>query len=271
MIQMVEGGAHSTTPTSELASRRPDLQRPRYNDREREERPSDTFFSSIRPFTTTGTLELITERGKQELVSPFEELLPATQSQRPPAAAPQSYSYMNMNLGARPNGTAATAATRPTTTTERERFSRPDFTEVHRTPFFQGLNLGNPFKNEFEEDFEMTKSFPFPSFSSQMDYDENPYGSPRTPEPSPPVQAAFRVAPPTTSRPSETLFQAPEPEPFSEADILIPHQPGPSPPAEFLVKIPPPQLVTTERTFYRYRLFHNYGFFCSIIRYLIDR
>ncbi len=77
--------------------------------------------------------------------------------------------------------------------------------EVHRAPFFQGLNLDNPFKNEFEHDFEMTKNLNFPSFSTQLDYDYNPYDSA-------PVNVAPAAPPPQPARPP-----APAPMPVRPA------------------------------------------------------
>ena len=145
----------------------------------------------------------------------------------------------------------------------REPVLRPEFSEVHRAPFFKGLNLENPFKKEFEDDFEMTKTFSFPSFASQMDYnDYNPYEaapvqSPAAPASKPPPAAPSPVRVPP--QPTQQAFQLPELESFSEDDVLIPDMPppGPSPPVEFLAKMPPPpppalvHQTNTESNFYR--------------------
>jgi len=78
----------------------------------------------------------------------------------------------NVNVSfATATATATTATTAKSTTQvnrEREERTRPEFTEVHRAPFFQGLNLENPFKHEFDEEFEMAKHVGFPSFASQV-------------------------------------------------------------------------------------------------------
>ena len=190
----------------------------------------------------------------------------------------QSYSYFNMNVAPNVNVSFATAtATAPPTTAksttqvnrEREERTRPAFTEVHRAPFFQGLNLENPFKNEFDDEFEMTKHVGFPSFASQMDYDYNPYDSPAVQAPVAP-RAPAPLPPPLPPRTTERNIFVPQLEAFSEEEILrsdLP-PPGPSPPADFLVKVLPPRQqqqqqqqqqdpMTTERTFYRPNSFNR--------------
>jgi hypothetical protein len=219
----------------------PTHERPRYEER----RPPTSFFSSSRPENNNIPLEIITEHAKQELGNPFKDL---TASQLPRTAAGQSYSYFNMNVNPKTNFSVVPTATSTTTTTterQREELSRPDFTEVHRAPFFQGLNLENPFKNEFDADFEMTKHG-FPSFASQLDYDYNPYDA-----------APVRSLPPRQPQPpqprtTEKTFPIPNLQSFSEEESDMP-PPGPSPPSEFMVKIPHPvpQQLTTERTVYR--------------------
>ena len=192
----------------------------------------------------------MTEIGKQELGPAFNEMIEEMTPGPPPA---QSYSYINMNMGPRPNRTSTTTTTTMRTTEpSRGTSKRPEFVEVHRTPFFKGLNLDNPFKNEFEHDFEMTKNTNFPSFATQLDYDYNPYEAP----PVPPKPRSVPVTPvkvPVTpvKVPEPQQFNVPELESFSEEDILIPDMPppGPAPPAEFLVKMPPP--ANPEPNFYR--------------------
>ena len=245
MIEMVEGGDAAKVfemtkrPTYQRPT--PTHERPKYDDR----RPPTSFFSSSRPETKDVPLEIITERAKQELKNPFKDLM-ASQSPRPVAG--QSYSYFNMNVNPKTNfSVLPTLTTSTTTTTERQReeLSRPDFTEVHRAPFFKGLNLENPFKNEFDADFEMTKHIGFPSFASQLDYDYNPYDS--TPVRSLPPRPLL-----VTAEKTKTNVES-----FSEEDLGsdMP-QPDPSPPSEFLIKIPhpaplPQPPLTTERTVYR--------------------
>jgi len=197
----------------------------------------------------------MTELGKQELGPAFNEMI---EEMTPGPVAPppaQSYSYINMNVGPRTDLTK-TPPTIPTTTTMRttEPSVTPEFVEVHRTPFFKGLNLENPFKNEFEHDFEMTKNMNFPSFATQLDYDYNPYDSPPAPAPVP-AQAKPRSVPVTPVRvPEPQQFNVPDLESFSEEDVLIPDvpPPGPAPPAEYLVKLPPPvRAANPEPNFYR--------------------
>lgn len=244
MIEMVEGGDMSKV--AEMTNR--PAQRPIY--KERSQAPTSYVYSSN---NNNNALKPFTERAQKELGQPFvslrQEVQPAPQplAPRPPA---QSYSYFNMkpntgpanmqNIEPRP-----TAMASPTTTTtererEREEQVKPELTEVHRAPFFQGLNLENPFKNEFDVDFEMTKHIGFPSFATQLDYDYNPYDSPPTkaaplpPAPAPPLAPAPRpIPPPRTEERPDFVSQL---EAFTEDDIGRP-PPGPTPPPHLLVKV----------------------------------
>ena len=225
-------------------------QRPVY--KEREQAPTSYVYSSnsnaIKPFT---------ERAQKELGQPFVSLRQEQQpSPRPPA---QSYSYFNMNSNSGPASIEPrpTSMASPTTTTtererEREEQIKPEFTEVHRAPFFQGLNLANPFKNEFDVDFEMTKHIGFPSFATQLDYDYNPYDSPPAKAEPPPPPRVSAPHPLRNPAPQQPRAPAPQPIPpprteerpdfvprlesFTEEDIGSP-PPGPTPPAHLLVKV----------------------------------